>query len=506
MTHPNRLLLPALAALGLSLAAAAPAAADWTCEGSALRGTVLGAATVEPLTANKGAASCRPARAGLAGAAAGLPLPLSATALGAETTVGDQQVGAVGGVADLRVVTLPQLPLQVPLPSLDAVPTVDLGVAQVDLEPIVRALLPDGRLPSAELVGLRSLVAYANGRCVDGRAELSGSSQVAGLTVLGQELPVDQALERTLTLADSQRIDPSQANLADLELPAGVTLTPLVRATLQQALDAIPDLQVPAALATVKVTPAQQIREGDRLTQRALQVQVDVLGQTLADLVIGEASVGGAGVCAMAAAPAAPGAATSAALQCTTRRLVLADVIPGRRRVRLLGYADQRYVGRTVDIVFTGTGRRVARARVRRDGSFAATAPLPPRAIRDTNRARYYARIGRERSLRLKLMRRMRVLGVRARGRRVTITGRVVGPLAAPARAIEVRRRVSCNRWSVVRRIRPDRDGRFRITLDGPPRRLAATYRLTTRVRASARGDSGKTFETFTLPRFVDLG
>jgi hypothetical protein len=103
-------------------------------------------------------------------------------------------------------------------------------------------------------------------------------------------------------------------------------------------------------------------------------------------------------------------------------------------------------------------------------------------------------------------MRRMQVTGLRARGRKVTIAGRVVKPLASPVRPIVVRRRVSCNRWRVVRRIRPGRDGRFRVTLDGPPRQLAATYRLTTRVRASARGDSRKTFETFTLPRFVDLG
>jgi hypothetical protein len=230
-------------------------------------------------------------------------------------------------------------------------------------------------------------------------------------------------------------------------------------------------------------------------------VQVGVLGQSLVDLVIGEASVGAGGVsCAPAAA-----AATSAALQCTTRRLVLADVIPGRRRVRLLGYADLRYVGRTVDIVFTGTGRRVARARVRRDGSFAATAPMPRGRLRFSDRARYYARLGRERSMRLKLMRRMLVTGLRARGRRVTISGRVVQPLATPVRTIEVRRRISCNRWRVVRRIRPDRRGFFRVTLDGPPEQLAATYRLTTRVRASARGDSDKTFETFTLPRFVTL-
>jgi hypothetical protein len=197
--------------------------------------------------------------------------------------------------------------------------------------------------------------------------------------------------------------------------------------------------------------------------------------------------------------------ASQEALECTTRRLVLADVIPGRR-VRLLGYADSRYIGRQVDIYFLGTGRRVARPVVRRDGSFEATAPLPPRGMRATDRARYQARIGGERSLRLKLLRRMRVFSVRAYAGRVTISGRVVPPLGRPRRLIEVRRRISCGEWQVVKRIRPTLTGHFRTTVAGPPSRRAATYRFTTRVRASARGKSRKTFQTFTLPRFVASG
>ena len=90
MTHPSRSwpLRSSRGSLVAVLVAAAPAqAANWTCEGSAVRGTVLGAATIEPLTANKGAETCAPARAGLAGATAAFPLPLSLAALGAETTV-----------------------------------------------------------------------------------------------------------------------------------------------------------------------------------------------------------------------------------------------------------------------------------------------------------------------------------------------------------------------------------------------------------------------------------
>ena len=514
VTRPLRRLAPPLALLlALVLVPSAPAAAaGWTCEGSALRGTVLGAATIEPLTANKGQATCQPARAGLNGLTAALPLPLSLNALGAETTVenadqpmGKQKVGATGGIADLRVRALPQLPIPVPQPDLSSIPAITVpGVGTIDVKPTIQGLV--NGLPTADIVRIQGLVAYASGQCTNGAVELTGTSQVAGLSVLGQELPVNQAIERTVTLIDSQSIDPSNIPIDSL-LPSGVVIDPVTRGLIQQALDALPTISIPATLATVKITPAQQLREAGKLTQRALQVQVSLLGRQLVDLVVGEAVVGASDVSCVEAAPPPqqPASAAESALQCTTRRLVLADVVPGRR-VRLIGYADKRYIGRTVNIFFIADGRRVARAKVRDDGSFRTTAPMPPRRLRGTDRARYQARLGSERSLRLKLMRRMLVTSLRTSGRRVTIAGRVVKPLAVPLQGIEVRRRVSCSKWQVVKRIRPSKTGRFRTTLAGPPSQLSATYRLATRVRASARGKTRKTFETFTLPRFVDLG
>jgi hypothetical protein len=197
-----------------------------------------------------------------------------------------------------------------------------------------------------------------------------------------------------------------------------------------------------------------------------------------------------------------PGA-TREALVCTRRRLVLADVVPGRRGVRLHGYADRRYVGRRVAIVGP-RGRVVARARIRLDGTFRATAPLPARPLRASGRARYQARLGRERSAKLKLTRRMRVTRVRARNGRVTIAGRISGPLTVPPAPVEVRRRISCGRWERVATIRAGRRGRFRTTLAGPPRRTAATYRFTTLVPVGRRGS--RIVRTYTLPVHVDLG
>ncbi len=86
----------------------------------------------------------------------------------------------------------------------------------------------------------------------------------------------------------------------------------------------------------------------------------------------------------------------------------------------------------------------------------------------------------------------------------MTIAGRVVRPLAEPAQRITVKRRVSCGRYRVVKRFKPRADGSFRVTLPAPRRGQAAAYRLQTRVRKFTTNP--KTFPTFTLPRYVDLG
>ena len=97
----------------------------------------------------------------------------------------------------------------------------------------------------------------------------------------------------------------------------------------------------------------------------------------------------------------------------------------------------------------------------------------------------------------------MLVSSTRVRARKVTITGRVVLPLASPVRQVVVKRRVACGRYRVIKRFTPPPSGRFRVTLGGPPSRQAAAYRLQTRVRKFT--SNPKTYPTFTLPRYVDL-
>jgi len=415
--------------------------------------------------------------------------------------------GLDGGAGPVPVPTVPDVTQQIPLdiPGLEAGDQIT-----IDARAAAEALLPGGRLAPVDLVEVGAAVANANARCDGGVPSLTGGPQVAALKVLGVEVPTNQVVERTLSLFDTSAIDPSKINVADVQvqgLPAGVTLpTPVLQQLLQPVLDAIPDIAIPATLANVKITPGEQERTAGRLTQRALRVQAGVLGTPIVDLVVGEATVTDAGAnCTPPAAPA-PVAAEAPALQCTTRRVVLTDVFERDGRVRLTGVADpRRYAGDRVAIALTDGGATVARPVVQPDGSFAATAPLPPQAIRKTNRARYQARIGRDRSLDLKLHRRMLVQRATFADDAVTIVGRVTGPLAAPVRPIVLERRVSCRQgFQRVASVRPRSDGTFRVTAPAPPSGQQGVYRLGTQVRKTT--SNPKLFPTFTLPRFVELG
>jgi hypothetical protein len=495
MSYPgSRRAAPAVAALSLlTLAIALPASASaqgFTCEASAVAATLGPSPRIEPVTANKNESTCKQASAG--GTPPASPLPVTASLLSASTDLqpagaapSAQTASAAAGVGSL---VISGLPIPIPPPDLGALPGAQTipGVGTIDIRAVVRSLLPafDG-----DLVNLRALRAEATARCVSGAPQLTGTSSVAGITVLGTELPVDRITSRTIDLADSTSIDPSNLSPAQLGVP-GADIT-----VLQPILDALPTISVPAAAATVRVEPGRKTVAGGRLVQHALDVKITLGGQNVLDLTVGEAIVGATDVNC--------GGVADLALQCTSRRLVLIDVLRHKGKVRLVGAASRRFAGKRVKIRFTATGKVVARPRVRTSGLFRATAPMPPRKLRATNRARYRAEISKQKSLRLKLVRRMLVSSTSVRGRRVTIAGRVVGPLGEPIQQVIVKRRLSCGRYRVVKRFTPPAGGAFRVTLGGPPRSQAAVYRLQTRVRKLTTNP--KLFPTFTLPRYVDL-
>jgi len=474
-------LLPALAVV--AFAAPSASAASFGCDASAVRATIATGPPIEPVTANHGPADCRDASASLAALPTGLPVPATASLISAATTLtgeglatNAQTAQATASIADVNV---PALPIALPpgvVPTIPGLP---------DLTPIIQSLI------QAPLLHLSVASAQVNGSCANGGAVLTGSSNVAGLTVLGHDLPINQTVSQLINVFGTGTISGSQIYAA---LPPA-----LQNPGIATILNALPPITIPPQLATVTITPNEQTNSGGVMTQRALHVNITLGGQQLLDAVFGEAQVSAAGQPCLTPTTAA----NQAALACTKRRLVLIDVIPDGRRVRLLGAADKKYIGKRVSIVFTGNGKVVARPKVAKNGSFRATAPMPAASIRDTNRARYFARIGHERSLRLKLMRRMIVSHLSSRKGRVTIAGRVIEPLANPVRSITVRRRLSCKRWQVVKHITPSRNGSFRVVLKAPKGKLASVYRLTTRVRKVTTNP--KTYPTFTLPRAVAI-
>jgi hypothetical protein len=506
-----------------------PAENPFHCEASALRVTIAGQQAPEPAIAGRTAA-CGPAQATPAIDVPGL---LDAQALFATTNY-DAVAGAgtaSGGLTQLSANpaadALEQLPLdQLPaLPTqqaLAALPAMSIGLPQAladELKPlgIPASLQIDVRnaaaqlVPAAnpELLGADVLSSKATVSCAGGRLGLSGSSQVTGVRVAGQELPLSGPVEQALTLIGAQTLDPAKLDPNQIQILTPLTgasddLRRQIQAAIGPALAQLPPIQLPASVADVKLVPREQLREGNALTQRALHATVTIGGQQVLDAVVGEARVSAAG-------DSCPGVAAQSVsdqiLACSDRKLVLVDVLRRGNRVKLLGAANRRYVGRRVAIRLRSTGRVVAHATVRKDGSFETTAPRPPLAQMAShtkaNSLRYRAEIGRERSLPLKLQRRMIVSSLRSAKGKVTIRGRVVRPLTTPRSTIRLVRRVSCHKVVLVKRFKPRPDGTFTVTVKAPKRQAAAVYRMTTYVRE--KPSNPKKYPTFTLPRGVAL-
>jgi hypothetical protein len=552
------------AAVALLMTAAAPAgAATFGCSASAARITILGTNTLEPTTANVGAPSCRTASATLSDAvnglnpAAALLKPISAQAVAASTVLTDgngdptkQAVQAVGGVAALKVgidptsaITIPQVSVPTQTPGgvpLNAIPVTlpasvtalaapllsGLGLSSgassitVDATPALNALKPALRaLPTLDLLSVRTAIATATASCQNGAPVVAGASNLAGIQVAGQDVSLDGLINQAVTVLPSlPDVNFAGADASNVTVPAFVTnllqsnnilvtqaikdaLSSAVHDAVAAALATLAPVARPAVLANVVIKPGQTVRDGDSVTQQALLASISVAGTRIVDAVIGEAKASESGLdCSALTSPSTP---TGATLQCSTRKLVLVDVLRDGNRVKLSGVADPKYIGKTVSIVFTATGTIVAHAVVARDGTFKTTAPLPAANIRDTNRARYTAKIGSERSLELKLARRMIVRFMHSQNGKVTIAGRVVPPLGTPVKPIVLTQRVSCGHDKVVGRFLPDRNGNFRISVVQPKTGTTAVYRLSTYVRPTAH--SHHLAPTFTLPRAIEL-
>jgi hypothetical protein len=317
----------------LGSAGAAHAAPSFHCEASALRVTLGGQQTIEPVKtgADGGCADAQGTPA------AQVPSLLTAKALTADThfdaaaTVGS----ADGGIASVSVVPTPeqisQLPTEqvisnlpnqtmtAPEPLASALTAAGLPTSiQFDIRDAVRALVPT---PGTALLGAEILTSHASIGCTGGKPALDGTSRIAGVKLAGQDLALTGVVDQAVSLIDSQSIDPHKLDVGKVSIITpldGITqpLLAQVQAGIGQALAALPPIALPASVVQVKLTPNEQIRSANSLIQRALHAQVTLAGQPLIDAVFGEALVSGAdGACATVA----QGGVADQLLGCTDR-------------------------------------------------------------------------------------------------------------------------------------------------------------------------------------------
>jgi streptogramin lyase len=118
---------------------------------------------------------------------------------------------------------------------------------------------------------------------------------------------------------------------------------------------------------------------------------------------------------------------------CSPNKLILTDVFQQAGKTQVLGVAPAATVGKTVTIVSSWNGKAVAKVQVGADLSFKATVPLPPRSLRFTNRANYFAKLGSARTGALKFIRRMYTTSITANGARSPSAGQ--SPRRSPRRS-----------------------------------------------------------------------
>jgi hypothetical protein len=152
---------------------------------------------------------------------------------------------------------------------------------------------------------------------------------------------------------------------------------------------------------------------------------------------------------------------------CTTEQVALTNVVERGSHVWIEGAARVRLVGSTVSIKLTATGQTVATATVASNGTFTATAPLPPQRWRHSNRVRYEASIGSLRSLPLKLYRRMYITSMKRTNAGVLLAGKVTGSFK-PGAPVALFLQQTCSGEHLVGRSKLTRAGTFSVLVPAP--------------------------------------
>ena len=529
--------------------AAAPAPTPFNCDATALSLTLLNLSPIVLGTANAGQTQCQTHDGTLLTIPVTAGLPLNGGVLIAKTELSSdsQTATAVGGVTGLGIGLGGSVLSQITAPIAQALtgsatpvtlsnplivelltglglgastPTLTQGDLSTALSQILNSAL--SQVLNGSIAGIGLADAIAQTKCVSGTPVLSGKSQIAGLTVLGENIPLDPVVNQALNLLNTEQL--SQINLAttindlltNLENALGLTalqngplastvtqleqaLYNLLNTTVQPLLTNLLNAAQPLINAIVDITvqPNVQIKTATQLTQTALHLNVTLLGQSILDLTVGQGRVSNTSVQCISPV-------SVASLQCTTRKLTLIDVLQHGDHTYVTGAAQSTLIGKKVGIYFTNTGKLVGTATVLKSGLFHTNVPLPPANVRFTNAARYYAKYGQQSSLRLKFARRMHILGLSSTGGQVHISGMVSNPLTNPISKIVIQRRISCTKTVNVKTLSGISSGHFSTSLANPPKGQAGVYRAMTFVYQNSH--STKRFPTFTLPGYVSIG
>lgn len=186
----------------------------------------------------------------------------------------------------------------------------------------------------------------------------------------------------------------------------------------------------------------------------------------------------------------------SPALACTTAQVALINVVQQGSHVEITGAARLVLAGKRVNIRFLATHKTVASATISANGTFSASATLPPSKIRESNLARYEAIVGSLHSLNLKLDRRMYMTSVTRSGADVVLSGYVSGSFKAGT-VVKILLRVTCSKEKVIAKVKLTGSGKFNATVPAPTGAASqiAVYRGTTTVLKDGHPEG-----TFTLP------
>jgi DNA-binding beta-propeller fold protein YncE len=269
-----------------------------------------------------------------------------------------------------------------------------------------------------------------------------------------------------------------------------------------------------SATGRVTYTPAAGFSGPDSFTFDAQNAD-GVAAQATATITVGSpagtvtaktpTTTGGGGPPSTKGIATTPKAVEEVLLACTKRPLVLNDVLIRGSRVLLEGSAAASLHGKKVKIIFDGR-KLVATAIIGVNGEFSATAPLPPARLRDSNSARYMAEAGSQRSLDLKLTRRLVLEPPKfsAGAGTVTLVGQLLAPLTKPVASVSVQQQLECGATKTVGSFKASTNGRFRITFKVPAIAKAGLYRLASSVAEKPGAKHG--FATYSLPLPVILG